>query len=507
MTAAPAGASSAVRTRGGVAALLLVLAGFLGHVWLYRGFLIDDSLIGFRYVQQWVAGNGLVYNVGERVEGYSSLSWLVLLAPFHAAGLDLILVSKALGLALGVLTLLVSWWFSRSFLDGWHPFTPLLLAASGPFVAWTMGGLETHLFGLLLLVGVYAFLREEHRGRGWQSGLLFGALAWTRPEGLLFGGVALGVRIASGHASGRRATRDDVLRFGSWILIAGSQFAWRLGYYGEILPNTVRAKWMGYGLRGFLEGAYYVQSGFGEIGGLFLVALPLLVAIFGRGGACNVVRYLMLNVVAFAGFVVLAGGDWMPMRRLLVPILPLLFLSVQAALLELRRVWNAPWSGVALTALLAGQALLLLSASLEKRLIEGVGREDVLRSGGDAVAYMRDHVAPGDTIAVGPAGRNAYFLPLDVRVVDIVGLTDAHIAHLPPRFPHGLLGQRDGFGKWDVAYVLAQEPRYVQTPFEFDPASGRFETAFFGSELLINDPRFRERYARVEGIGLFERKE
>ena len=32
----------------------------------------DDRFIGFRYSRNFARGNGLVYNVGERVEGYTS---------------------------------------------------------------------------------------------------------------------------------------------------------------------------------------------------------------------------------------------------------------------------------------------------------------------------------------------------------------------------------------------------------------------------------------------------
>ena len=54
-----------------LAAWALIFGAFALHVWLYRAFYIDDALISLRVVEQFVAGNGLVYNVGERVEGLS----------------------------------------------------------------------------------------------------------------------------------------------------------------------------------------------------------------------------------------------------------------------------------------------------------------------------------------------------------------------------------------------------------------------------------------------------
>lgn len=40
----------------------------------------DDPFISFRYAQQLVVGNGLVYNPGERLEGYTNFLWTILIA-------------------------------------------------------------------------------------------------------------------------------------------------------------------------------------------------------------------------------------------------------------------------------------------------------------------------------------------------------------------------------------------------------------------------------------------
>ncbi|MCB1151948.1 hypothetical protein KDK88_10375, partial [bacterium] len=52
-------------------ALILVLLGGAAHVLLYRGWLVDDAWISWRYARNLAAGHGPVYNVGEMVEGYS----------------------------------------------------------------------------------------------------------------------------------------------------------------------------------------------------------------------------------------------------------------------------------------------------------------------------------------------------------------------------------------------------------------------------------------------------
>src|SRR5947209_3084080 len=64
------------RLATGLAALWLALAA-----WFYRGLFMDDAWIGLRVVANLLAGQGLVFNPGERVEGVTNTGWLLLLAP------------------------------------------------------------------------------------------------------------------------------------------------------------------------------------------------------------------------------------------------------------------------------------------------------------------------------------------------------------------------------------------------------------------------------------------
>ena len=50
---------------------------------------IDDAYIFFIYAENFANGDGMVYNVGsERVEGFSSMLWLLLLSVFFRVGLS-----------------------------------------------------------------------------------------------------------------------------------------------------------------------------------------------------------------------------------------------------------------------------------------------------------------------------------------------------------------------------------------------------------------------------------
>lgn len=52
-------------------AILLVVHG-LWFAHLFSGLAVDDAYISFRYATNLIHGHGLVFNPGERVEGYSN---------------------------------------------------------------------------------------------------------------------------------------------------------------------------------------------------------------------------------------------------------------------------------------------------------------------------------------------------------------------------------------------------------------------------------------------------
>ena len=80
--------------------LLACLLG-LGHLLLFLGAgPVDDDFICYRYARNLVRGDGLVYQAGERVEGFTNPLWVLL----HAGG--------NLFLSQGEVVVVWWWWFS-----------------------------------------------------------------------------------------------------------------------------------------------------------------------------------------------------------------------------------------------------------------------------------------------------------------------------------------------------------------------------------------------------------
>ena len=77
--AEPARRGAALPSRAHLVLVLILVLALLGHLH-FANVTIDDAFISFRYAENLVHGRGLVFNVGERVEGYSNFLWTVLLA-------------------------------------------------------------------------------------------------------------------------------------------------------------------------------------------------------------------------------------------------------------------------------------------------------------------------------------------------------------------------------------------------------------------------------------------
>jgi len=83
--------------------ILMVVAG-LAHA-LRVAWVTEDAFLSFRYAENLVRGLGLVFNAGERVEGYSNFLWTLWCAAGIALGVDPVRWSMAWGLACYAATL------------------------------------------------------------------------------------------------------------------------------------------------------------------------------------------------------------------------------------------------------------------------------------------------------------------------------------------------------------------------------------------------------------------
>src|ERR1044071_6514269 len=107
----------------------------------------DDAFISFRYSRNWARGDGLVFNLGERVEGYTNFGWTALLALPAVVGLDVPATALALDLAAFVGTVWLVQRLAARLAPGGAPvrvsFAAIALACSYTFASFATSGLET----------------------------------------------------------------------------------------------------------------------------------------------------------------------------------------------------------------------------------------------------------------------------------------------------------------------------------------------------------------------------
>ena len=101
------GAEPVLGVKGQAVAITVLTAILLFHIGAYFNFSEDDPGISLRYAADLAEGQGLVYNSGERVEGYSNFGHVILLASlyrFVAGGdrLSLVLIVKIFNVLMAV---------------------------------------------------------------------------------------------------------------------------------------------------------------------------------------------------------------------------------------------------------------------------------------------------------------------------------------------------------------------------------------------------------------------
>ena len=151
---------------------VLALGLAIFQIQRYAAFTVDDAFISFRYAENFANGDGLVFNKGQYVEGYTNFLWVVLLGVFNKLGFDIPKTSLFLGGLFSLLTLPGVYAIS-SIISRKRRFPPsaallmafagLALAGSYSFGIWAVAGLETPLFMCLLTWAVYYRIREEEQ--------------------------------------------------------------------------------------------------------------------------------------------------------------------------------------------------------------------------------------------------------------------------------------------------------------------------------------------------------
>ncbi|MFY0537766.1 hypothetical protein [Nannocystis pusilla] len=401
-----------------IAAVALAVAGaaaLLLHARAWQ-FVCDDAYISFRYAWNLAEHGALEYNLGERVEGYTNFSWVVVLALGTCLGaLPEVLAPwlTQLGALAGAAATVVlvralrgaSAWSAADLIPAF------LLAAAPEYVVWAHGGLETSWAAALTIAAMAATASGRWRAAGVATALA----GLTRPDAVLPIGVFCNVfhRTCSGRqARGLPSTREAAIAAalaGGPLLV---HLLWRWTYYGEWLPNTWAIKQHGRLLRDTFGSAYVTTWA----SALRLVWLaPLVLLLRARHAP------LVLPIAAVLGYAWSVGGDFMAYGRFLIVATALTAGLVGWLLVEAGERVLGPRGPAAATCVGLALAAVLGVMSRERLMIDRATPTGWIDGRWEGVTAMdrfaRERVAAGTwfknvpedtTISVGAAGALPY---------------------------------------------------------------------------------------------------
>lgn len=491
--------------------------------------LFDDAMISMRYGRNLADGNGLVFNRGEAVEGYTNLLWTLVMAGVHKVVSDVRRTSLVVS-AIGVVVLLTQLLIVRlaairSTDRPWAPTVAMAGVAAGfALVFWTLRGMEVGLVGLLVttaLLLVHVRVGWSVRARVLGATTLLTLAVFTRDDALV-----LAAAVAAGALplvpAGRRV-RAAVALAGGFVAVAALRVGLRLAMYGDWVPNTYRLKVAG------VPRALLVERGALSTGYTMVFGLGVLVAVACLGWRSgHLARAVLLLVAAQAGYALLVGGDAWEDRgfasRFLATVTAPLVLGAVLGVMRVARGEPGRWPVVGASVVLAGTAVFALAApgstsyfqlgqggpaALALRLgtvaatggavlctrwprTRGVGVaalavlvvtapnalpwaswarhgqpfEDTERRWAQYGLALRDATQPDATIAAASIGNIGYFSERDV--VDLLGKIDPVVAGTPPHTDYWAL---PGHLRWDYRHsIVTLRPDVVAQLFATTPS-------------------------------------
>lgn len=497
--------------------LLAALSVAFVFICINHKFIQDDAYISFRYIQNFTDGNGLVFNIGEKVEGYTNLLWVLILSLFVMLKFNVENMSQILSVIFGIIVLFASYYISglievkddskqlKKAKSGDPDLTeklfnlipPVFLIFTGSFIFWSISGMESTMFISFCLLGIYFYLKDKSRDEVNYKFPLFILLATlTRPEGLYFFGLImihkLFFSIKVNGASGIKIffSKNNLLSYLIYIVPVIFYFIIRYSYYGYLFPNTYYAK-TGFSQAYLNAGLEYFMKFFSSYM-IYGVVLAFPLYLFKKKENIYEISLLYLIIISFILYVISVGGDVLKQNRFFLPVLPLIYILFAKFLNEIYFILkNKSGRQVASAAVIIVCAAICIyyyssqKENLESDIQSENGLVDKMKNTGAWFKNRQVELGRPLNLAATTIGAVSYFAGPNVNVIDILGLTDKEIAHNPkiiPEISAGNIGWKER--NYNADYVMSRKPDYVYFSTGVKP-SAYGERALFTTEEFI----------------------
>lgn len=452
-------------------AILFVIIFFIGYsVVLSWSFLfqnVDDAYISFRYGRNMMEGDGLVYNKGEYVEGYTNFLWTVITAPFtKIESVDVSIFATALGIIFSVINLLLLSFISRQFTESFPKYSTylfllpsLLIALDNSMAFWAIGGMEFPIYIFFILGIIYNYFRLNDSPKHTSYLIIFLILCTlTRPEGNMIFVITLFHLILFRKRLNefKKIFIQLIISYGIFCLL---YYGFKYFYYGQVIPNTFYAKGVTDLKMNLVLGTKYLVL---CIGTRIYIFIFILFIPFFKALKELKLSFLIAVSLIYICYLIAVGGDWMIANRFFVPILPMLYILSAIgfinAIIKIKDYFNNEAKALKIGNLLAVIiSVLLFIVTLSfleyKQLIIKDNNAQYEMQWSMFGKWLKNNVSPETVIAVGPAGKIPYYSEL--YTIDMWGLNDEHISRRKST------RLQAGHKKFDFDYVLSRKPEFI----------------------------------------------
>lgn len=440
----------------------------------------DDAFISYRYVANFLNGNGLVFNIGERVEGFTNFGWVMYMIFWGKLGLNYIIISKITGylFGLGIITLtflLAHELFDNKKISLITLLAVLLVSINQSLAYWSVSGLETSAFAFMTLWSIYLYLKR--------SRLLILSLflaVFIRPEGAFVTGLLIGIEWITEKRFPKYTLSCALVAF----ILSLPYIGFKLFYYGSIIPNPFYAK-TGFNMTQLQNGLEYSGRFFRHYG---LYGVPLLIPLLFYKKFSKTLLTIWLFTAVYIIYITLIGGDVLKVHRFYLPIFGLYALLTVYSLSLIIKKLSAQKKQIVVV--VVGVALLGLTYYLPNKFVKDYNRLE--RRFIDKMAFLANNLNEYDqsnfSVALPTIGVFGYTL-LGHRIIDMLGLTDSTIArHSDPPIPGMESTWKEG--KHNTTYILTEKPNYIMFSTGIKPSAP-------AEKALLLYPRFLQSYYEI----------
>lgn len=469
--------------------LLLALVLYSAFLWHYRAFCHDDAFITLPAPGSSWIDIGLPLSKQTELSPKADLPFIWCVTGLTHFGPSPLEAARLVGIASGVfifllLFIVIKHRFGKE--AGSYLLCLLPLAGNGIFAAWSLSGLDTTFFSLLLLAALlYSTRRPMHTADAYFAGLLFGLAAMSRLSALLFFSVTLFYFLLS------KEKAIDCGRIKSVLLLL-------LGFSMLFVPFAL----LRYSVHDFmslfrqinfsLHHSWLMKPGLRNLA-LFmaLFGLPAIFILFNFIPAKERSRntYQAGLFGAALAYIIFCRETGAYPFRSAVPLLPFFYFYTTQGILVFRQLFSERLTGLSHVPIAVMLVLITgLNAAVSERYLPMFKSPDPkVLLGKEIGQWIHNHWSKDASILLPAKGSLSYYTNRKTRLISHELPLDTILAQTPDYIiPSSLYNVSDT--SFTTAWTIAQNPKLLET---YDYA---FYRIFFQNPLIRQYPGMKEGY-------------